>query len=121
MLRFDFDIFSIGPISISSPVAASTARRSLPAPLCAALHKLSRAERCTLFMTLLTAFEVVLGKHSGQSDFCVGAPIAGRDRAELEDLRAVKQSLMPEGILKPFSDQQVRDLFAYLRSTQPLP
>ncbi len=27
---------------------------------------------------------------------------------------------MPEGLLKDLSDQQVRDLFAYLRSTQPL-
>lgn len=29
-------------------------------------------------------------------------------------------SLMPEGLLANLSDQQVRDLFAYLRSTQPL-
>ena len=29
-------------------------------------------------------------------------------------------SIMPEGLLKDLSDQQVRDLFAYLRSTQPL-
>ena len=41
-------------------------------------------------------------------------------REEIEDLRAVKQSLMPEGQLKAFTDQQIRDLFAYLRSTQPL-
>jgi hypothetical protein len=27
---------------------------------------------------------------------------------------------MPEGLLKDYSDQQVRNLFAYLRSTQPL-
>ena len=27
---------------------------------------------------------------------------------------------MPEGLLKDLSEQQVRDLFAYLRSTQPL-
>jgi putative heme-binding domain-containing protein len=42
-------------------------------------------------------------------------------REEIEDMRAVPLSLMPEGILKPFSEQQLRDLFAYLRSTQPLP
>jgi putative heme-binding domain-containing protein len=29
-------------------------------------------------------------------------------------------SLMPEGLLKGLTDQQVRDLFGYLRSTQPL-
>jgi putative heme-binding domain-containing protein len=42
-------------------------------------------------------------------------------RDEIEDLRAVPVSLMPTGLLKSFDDQQVRDLLAYLRSTQPLP
>jgi putative heme-binding domain-containing protein len=41
-------------------------------------------------------------------------------RTDIEDLRAIKVSLMPEGQLKPMTDQQIRDLFAYLRSTQPL-
>ncbi len=41
-------------------------------------------------------------------------------RDKIEEMRAIAQSLMPEGLLKPLNDQQVRDLFAYLRSTQPL-
>ncbi|HZN35804.1 MAG TPA: c-type cytochrome, partial [Pirellulaceae bacterium] len=42
-------------------------------------------------------------------------------RADIEDLRASKTSLMPENQLKELTDQQIRDLFAYLRATQPLP
>jgi len=42
-------------------------------------------------------------------------------RTEIEEMRVQPTSLMPEELLKPFSDQQVRDLFAYLRATQPLP
>ena len=42
-------------------------------------------------------------------------------RDDIEDMRATRQSVMPEGQLKPLTDQQIRDLFAYLRSTQPLP
>jgi putative membrane-bound dehydrogenase-like protein len=42
-------------------------------------------------------------------------------RDDIEDMKAVKISIMPEGQLKAFTDQQIRDLFAYLRSTQPLP
>jgi putative heme-binding domain-containing protein len=42
-------------------------------------------------------------------------------RDEMEEMAATKQSVMPEGLLKTFSDQQIRDLFAYLRATQPLP
>ena len=36
------------------------------------------------------------------------------------DLRPQKKSLMPEGQLKDLTDEQVRNLFAHLRSTQPL-
>jgi putative heme-binding domain-containing protein len=41
-------------------------------------------------------------------------------KSEVDEMTPYKKSLMPEDLLKPLSDQQVRDLFAYLRSTQPL-
>jgi putative membrane-bound dehydrogenase-like protein len=39
---------------------------------------------------------------------------------DIERTRAAGTSLMPEGLLDGFDEQQIRDLFAYLRSTQPL-
>ena len=39
---------------------------------------------------------------------------------QIEEMQPQRRSLMPEGLLKSLSDQQVRDLFGYLRSTQPL-
>jgi amino acid adenylation domain-containing protein len=50
------------------------------------LKTLSQQENVTLFMTLLTAFKILLYRHSGQDDIVVGTPIAGRNRAELESL-----------------------------------
>ncbi len=41
-------------------------------------------------------------------------------RDEIEEMRAIPQSVMPEGSLKDLDDQQIRDLFAYLRSSQPV-
>ena len=41
-------------------------------------------------------------------------------RDEIDAIKPSPTSIMPEGLLKGLSDQQVRDLFAYLRSTQPL-
>ncbi len=41
-------------------------------------------------------------------------------RAEVDSREAAGGSLMPEGLLAGLGDQQIRDLFAYLRSTQPL-
>ena len=42
-------------------------------------------------------------------------------RDEIEDITATTRSLMPEGLLTPLKEQEIRDLFAYLRSTQPQP
>ena len=50
------------------------------------INALCRRERVTMFMTLLAAFQVLLQKYSGQDDIVVGAPIAKRDRPELETL-----------------------------------
>ena len=40
--------------------------------------------------------------------------------SEIESLQPTGRSLMPEGLLDGLSDQQLRDLFAYLRSSQPM-
>src|SRR5690348_11367253 len=50
------------------------------------LTELSRAEGATLFMTLLAAFKVLLFRYTGERDLVVGAPIAGRNRVETENL-----------------------------------
>ena len=41
-------------------------------------------------------------------------------RTDLDELKVAGMSLMPEGLMDGFSDEQTRALFAYLRSTQPL-
>jgi len=51
-----------------------------------ALHVLSRQEGTTLFMTLLAGLGVLLSRYSGQEDMCIGTPVAGRTRPELEPL-----------------------------------
>jgi amino acid adenylation domain-containing protein/non-ribosomal peptide synthase protein (TIGR01720 family) len=50
------------------------------------LVKLSQEQGATLFMTLLTAFDTLLYRYTGQEDILVGSPIANRDRSELEGL-----------------------------------
>lgn len=41
-------------------------------------------------------------------------------QSEIEEIRVIPQSLMPEGALRTLTEQQLRDLFAYLRATQPV-
>ena len=59
---------------------------NLPPGVTAGLRELSRQEGVTLFMLLLAAFKVLLYRYTGQKDLVVGAPIANRNRAELEGL-----------------------------------
>ncbi|HEX5705834.1 MAG TPA: amino acid adenylation domain-containing protein, partial [Pyrinomonadaceae bacterium] len=58
----------------------------LPPELTAQLRALSQREGATLYMTLLAAFQTLLSRYSGQEDIVIGSPIAGRNRAETEDL-----------------------------------
>ncbi len=55
----------------------------------AAIEAFSRQENVTLFMTLLSAFYILLHKYSGQNDILVGSPIANRNLPELEPLIGV--------------------------------
>lgn len=74
----------------SKPRGGATERRGatkawiLDADLSAQVNNLARAESSTLFVTLLSAFEVLLARYSGQKDFLVGSVSLGRARAEFE-------------------------------------
>jgi hypothetical protein len=61
------------------PVALADGLPSLLAALC-------RETEGTPFMALLAAFEALLLRYSGQTDFAVGAPVANRGRSETEGL-----------------------------------
>ncbi len=52
----------------------------------AKVKELSQREGVTMFMTLMAAFQVLLYRYSGQEDFAVGTPIAGRTATETEPL-----------------------------------
>jgi amino acid adenylation domain-containing protein len=58
----------------------------LSAGLIDRLHEIGREDGVTLFMTLLAAFQVLLGRTSGQTDLVIGSPIANRTRSEIEGL-----------------------------------
>ncbi|MGW7199935.1 amino acid adenylation domain-containing protein [Streptomyces chryseus] len=64
----------------------AVASRTLPPELTSALRQLSRRHGATLYMTLLSVLQTVLFRWSGQRDILVGSPVAGRTRAEQEDM-----------------------------------
>ena len=63
-----------------------TERFELDRKLTQELKALSQQSGCTLFMTLLAAFGVVLSRYSGQTDIVIGSAIANRNRQDIEGL-----------------------------------
>ena len=63
--------------------AGARVTRVLPPALRATLGQIGEAGDATLFMVLLSAYDVLLARYSGQRDIRVGVPVAGRDRTEV--------------------------------------
>jgi len=72
------------PAVLSSQGSHETCRIS--PELTEQLHTLSRQAGVTLFMTLLAAWQTLLYRYSGQTDICVGTPLAHRQQPELKSL-----------------------------------
>jgi len=71
--------------AIQSSRGAST-RVTVSARLVGALSALAQREGATLYMVLLSALQIVLGRWSGHSDIVVGSTIAGRNQTQVESL-----------------------------------
>ncbi len=59
---------------------------TLPTGLAEALQTFSQRAGVTLFMTLLSAFEALIHRYTGQEDIVVGSPVAGRTRGGMDNV-----------------------------------
>ncbi|MFF9607747.1 condensation domain-containing protein, partial [Streptomyces sp. NPDC014684] len=59
---------------------------SVPPEVAEALRATASGQGASLFMALLSLFQIVLARYCRQDDIAVGSPVAGRNRAETEDL-----------------------------------
>jgi iturin family lipopeptide synthetase A len=75
--------------------AGAVHRFTLDAALTRRLHALALASGASLFMVLVAGVKVVLRHLTGQDDIVVGAPVAGRTRAELDDQVGFYLNLLP--------------------------
>ena len=66
--------------------AGAVTRFSVPAETAAGLRAVARGGGATMFMTLLAALAVLLGRYSGQDDVVAGTAVANRNHAGTEDL-----------------------------------
>jgi non-ribosomal peptide synthetase component F len=84
--------------------------------LCAGVTRVARSRRATLFMAVLAAYQIVLARHSGLDDICVGTPASMRDEEELEPLIGpFVNTLVLRGDLS--GDPSFAELITRIRST----
>ncbi|SNY23214.1 arthrofactin-type cyclic lipopeptide synthetase C [Pseudomonas sp. LAMO17WK12:I6] len=74
------------PRPVQQDFAGSSVEVRLDEHLSTGLKALSQRHGVTLFMTLMSAWSLLLSRLSGQSDVVIGSPVANRTRAEIEGL-----------------------------------
>ena len=57
--------------------------------LLASIRQFSKKHDVTLFVILLTAFQLLLARYSGQQRFCISAPVSGRVQPETKNIIGV--------------------------------
>ncbi|MFL6235263.1 MAG: amino acid adenylation domain-containing protein, partial [Thermoanaerobaculia bacterium] len=108
------------PTDRPRPPVESFCGASLPvaveAGLTAALAELGRSRGATPFMTLTAALALLLSRWSGQDDVILGAPIANRQRPELEGLIGMFVNTLALRV-RPGEASTFADLLAQARRT----
>ena len=90
--------------------------RDFSAALAAKVRDLARGEGVTLFILTLAAFKALLARYSGETDICIGSPIAQRPNVETECL--IGYFLNTLALRSDLSgDPDFRELLRRVRST----
>ncbi|WP_299135878.1 non-ribosomal peptide synthetase [uncultured Tenacibaculum sp.] len=78
------------PYDFPRPIVQSKKGRrvalALDDQLIYSLKKCAKKEEVTLFMLMMSAFKVLLYRYSGETDICVGTPVANRTTKDVESL-----------------------------------
>ncbi|MEM6455268.1 MAG: amino acid adenylation domain-containing protein, partial [Acidobacteriota bacterium] len=85
-LRLPFDRPQRGGADEAASARAGQADFQVSEAVSRAVDALARARGLTPFVVLMATWQAVLARWTGQRDFAVGTPVAGRDRAELMGL-----------------------------------
>jgi amino acid adenylation domain-containing protein len=79
-----------------------------------AVRALAAREGVTPFMVLLTAYQVLLHRYTGQQEVIVGSPVYGRDRQEFADVVGLFINMLP--LRATFNDDpSLREVLARVR------
>jgi natural product biosynthesis luciferase-like monooxygenase protein len=99
----------------ATEVRGETLVFSLPEELCHALARFGERHECTLFVTLLAAYAILLHRYSGQEDFGIGTVVANRPAMFREVAGFLANTLILR--CRPTPEDSVAALVAALHET----
>lgn len=112
----DLELPMVHVESMDDDLDGELVRFTLPTDLVAHVRSVAREERVTLFMVLMAGLQTLLHRYSGQSDFNVGTPFAGRTIGEADRLiGAFVNTLVIRADVS--GDATFRDLLCRVRET----
>lgn len=82
------------------------------------LRKLSESQHVTQYMTLLSAFALLMQYHSGQNDICIGTPAANRTPSTVDETIGYFINMLPIRI-KINGNPIYKDFLQYIRQLLP--
>ncbi len=74
------------PRPLTRDIAGAKTPVHVPAEVVGRLAKLGASHGASLFMTVLAAFEVLIGRYTAMRDFAIGTPVSGRSHPQTEPL-----------------------------------
>ncbi len=100
--------------SREASASAGTTRLSIDRRLTRRIKERARAEGVTLNMAVLSAFQLLLHRYTGQEDLLVGTPMSGRIRREFDNI--VGYCMNPVAIRSQMKgNESVREMLGQLR------
>jgi amino acid adenylation domain-containing protein len=88
------------PVALSPRRAGHRTIRIAPRIFAGAV-RLARIQRTTIFTVVLASLAIALRRSTGQTDFVIGTVVAGRDRAEIENLIGCFMNFLPLRLALP--------------------
>jgi arthrofactin-type cyclic lipopeptide synthetase C len=111
ILKWPMDRQRSSSMSFRGETVPVAIERELSASVC----ELARREQITTYMVLLAALQIVVARWSGQREFVIGCPIAGRNNRQLERVIGCFGKVIPLRAEWP-TNGSLRDLFRLIKS-----
>jgi non-ribosomal peptide synthetase component F/acyl carrier protein len=90
-----FDIYTDYPRPSVQSFAGDQVQFTFKKELCQEVRRLRKETDTTLYMVLLSFYNILLARYTGQEDIIIGTPTAGREQVDIENVIGLFMNVLP--------------------------